>query len=68
VTDDVRADALIAAFAKAEGACGLCLEETLSVPKRADAILRAAKKANLDPGQYQLFWTIRKFARNRAVT
>jgi hypothetical protein len=64
---ETRADALISVFAKAEKACGLRLDESLSVPQRAEAIVRSAKKANLDPGQYQLFWMIRKWAREASA-
>ncbi len=64
IRDEARVDALIAVFAKAEAACGLRLDEALSVPQRAEAIIRAAPRANLDPGQYQLFWMIRKWARS----
>jgi hypothetical protein len=56
VTDDVRADALIAAFDRVEKAVGLCSDESVSLAKGAETIIRAAKQADLDPKLYQLVW------------
>jgi hypothetical protein len=67
VTDDVRADALIAAFDRAEEACGLRFDESVSLAKRADAIIRAAKEADLDPKLYQLVWGVRKWAKSASA-
>jgi hypothetical protein len=62
--DDVslREHRLCAAFAVAEKACGLKFDEGVSIRERADAIVKAARAAKLDPELYRVMWFVRKTA------
>jgi hypothetical protein len=63
-TDDAsrREQRLCAAFAVAEKACELKFDEGVSIWERADAIVRGAKEAKLDPELYAIAWFVRKTA------
>lgn len=63
-TDDAsrREQRLCAAFAVAEKACGLKFDEGVSIWERADAIVKAACAAKLDPELYRIMWFVRKTA------
>jgi hypothetical protein len=64
---DSLADRLVTAFKEAERVCQLSFRGPVSIPQRAEAIVRAAKKANLNSRLYELAWTIRKFARSASA-
>jgi hypothetical protein len=62
ITDEMRAVAIQAAILKAEGHCGIASDDRATLGARAEAIVRAAHNAALEPRLYQLAWKLRKWA------
>jgi hypothetical protein len=57
-----RVTLLLRAFDDAAKACGLTFAEGASLRVCADAILKAAKEAKLDPRLYEILWFVKKTA------
>jgi hypothetical protein len=55
-----RLDLFCEAFAKAERACGLRFNDSVSIREHAEAIVKAAKTSKLHPNLYELAWFVRK--------
>ncbi len=63
-----RAARLCASFAEAARACGLKFDDGASINDCADAILKTAKRAKLDPRLYALVWFVKKTAVSAGAT